>query len=71
MLAFAAVAFSVPALAQAPDFTSVDVDQSGGVTWQEVQAVMPDVTEDQFRVADGDGSGDLNEEEFQTLVSGQ
>jgi hypothetical protein len=71
VITLAAAALSAPAFAQAPEFSTVDVDQSGGVTWEEVQAAMPEITEEQFQAADADESGDLSEEEFQNLVSGQ
>ncbi len=64
-LAFAALVS--PALAQMADFATVDADGSGTVTWEEVQAAMPDVTEDQFKAADADGSGDLSQDEFASL----
>lgn len=61
----AVVAFAAPAFAQ--DFATVDVDGSGTVSWEEVQAALPDVTEEQFQAADADGSGDLSADEFATL----
>ncbi len=62
------VAFASPAFAQqATDFTTVDADASGTVTWEEVQAALPDVTEDQFKAADADSSGDLSSDEFASI----
>lgn len=61
----AIVAFAAPAFAQ--DFTTVDADASGTVTWEEVQAALPDITQEQFQAADADGSGDLSAEEFAAL----
>lgn len=62
------VAFTAPALAQAAmDFATIDADASGTVTWEEVQASLPDVTEDQFKTADADASGDLSAEELATI----
>lgn len=70
LLALLAVAgFTTPVLAQMADFATVDADQSGTVTLEEVQAIMPDVTEEQLQAADADQSGDLSEEEFQALSS--
>lgn len=63
----AVVAFASPAFAQGADFATADADGSGTVTWEEVQAALPDVTEEQFRAADADGSGDLSAEEFAGL----
>lgn len=70
LAALALVAFASPAFAQAADFATVDVDGSGSVSWEEVQAALPNVTEDQFRTADADGSGDLSAEEFAALSAG-
>ncbi|MEC5293612.1 hypothetical protein VSX64_24025 [Aurantimonas sp. C2-6-R+9] len=64
----AILGFAAPAFAQAADFATVDADQSGTVTLEEVQAAMPDVTEDAFTAADADESGDLSEDEFATLA---
>ena len=61
------VAFTAPALAQAMEFATIDADASGTVTWEEVQAALPDLTEEQFQAADADGSGDLSEEEFAAI----
>jgi Ca2+-binding EF-hand superfamily protein len=63
------VAFTAPVLAQAEmEFTTIDADASGTVTWEEVQAALPDLTEDEFKSADADGSGDLSEEEFAAIA---
>jgi hypothetical protein len=63
------VAFTAPALAQAMDFATIDADASGTVTWEEVQAAAPDLTEEDFKAADADASGDLSEDEF-TAIAG-
>ncbi len=71
LLATLAVAAFVasPVWAQTPDFNSVDTDGNGTVSWAEVQAAMPNVTQDQFKAADKDGSGELDQTEFQALTS--
>lgn len=66
----AVVAFASPVFAQAADFATVDADASGTVTWEEVQAAMPDATQEAFTAADADASGDLSEEEFASLSAG-
>ncbi|MCY0095440.1 hypothetical protein [Hoeflea ulvae] len=70
LVALALVGFAAPAFAQAADFASVDTDQNGAVSWEEVSAAMPDASEDSFKSADVDGSGDLSAEEYAT-VTGQ
>lgn len=65
-----AAGFAAPAFAQAPDFASIDVDQSGGLSLPEVQAVFPDTTEEMFQTLDVDGSGDLSPEEYAAATGG-
>ncbi len=48
----------------AAEFSEVDADSSGILSLEEVQAVAPDVTEDEFTSYDGDADGGLNEDEF-------
>ena len=69
MLAASALIAVVPAtLAQAkngcPDFSAVDADQSGTVSFDELSAAMPGVTQDLFNKADVDQSGDLSKTEY-------
>lgn len=64
----AIVGFTAPALAQAADFDSVDADASGTVSWEEVQAAMPEITEEEFQAADIDGTGELTAEQFEILA---
>jgi hypothetical protein len=62
---------SSAALAQAAtDFATVDADVSGGLSWTEVQAAWPDLTEDDFTAADTDADGELNEDEYTALTAG-
>lgn len=49
----------------AAEFSDVDADQSGLLSLEEVQAVAPDVTEDEFTSYDGDANGGLDEGEFE------
>ncbi|SMQ86129.1 EF hand [Devosia lucknowensis] len=64
----ALAALSVPALAQAPlNFADVDTDGNGELSFVELQAVWPDLTQEQFAAADLDGSGGLNAEELNGL----
>jgi hypothetical protein len=61
-----AAALGLAGAATAADFTEVDADANGLVSLQEVQAIAPDVTEDEFSSYDGDADGSLNEDEFAT-----
>lgn len=61
---------AAPALAQTPtDFADVDTDANGAISWDEASAVLPNLTEDAFKAADTDTSGDLSEEEYLKLLS--
>lgn len=64
----AVVGFTVPAMAQAVDFDSVDADGSGTVSWEEVQTALPEITEEEFQAADIDSTGELTEEQFEVLA---
>lgn len=70
LVTLAIIGFTAPAFAQAADFSAVDSDQNGALSWDEVTMAMPDTSEDAFRSADVDGSGDLSAEEY-AAVSGQ
>jgi len=56
-------AFSTAAVAG--DFTIVDTDASGGLSYAEVIAVAPDVSEEEFVTFDVDGTGELSETEYE------
>lgn len=70
VLAVAVAGFAFPALAQAPDFESVDVDQSGSLTLPELKAVFPELTLETFNAVDVDASGDLSPEEYAAATGG-
>ncbi|MBB5517594.1 EF-hand domain-containing protein [Amphiplicatus metriothermophilus] len=55
--------------AQGTDFPALDRDGSGGLSLQEVQAAIPDATEEDFAKYDADGSGELSEAEFSAWVA--
>jgi hypothetical protein len=50
--------------AGAAEFSEVDADSNSLVTLQELQAIAPEVTRDEFGNYDGDADGGLNENEF-------
>lgn len=58
------------AFAQEADvsFADVDANADGKLSVEEVQAVAPDVTEDEFASYDADADGYLQEPEFDTWL---
>jgi len=54
---------------QQVDFASVDTDQSGGLSFSEVQAISASATQDEFTKYDTDGSGELSESEFDAWLN--
>ncbi|WP_186400770.1 hypothetical protein [Stappia sp. P2PMeth1] len=68
LIAVAALTFSGSAYAQDTSFASADLDQSGDLTFSEVIAVLPNVTEEAFAAADADGNGVLSEAEYTVLL---
>lgn len=57
----ALLALSAPVWAQ-------DTDGDGNVTWEEMRAAYPEVTEDAFATMDTDGDGVLSAAEIQAAV---
>lgn len=70
LLAVAVVGFAAPALAQAPDFETIDADQSGTLSLPELKAAFPEVTLETFNAVDVDASGDLSPEEYAAATGG-
>ena len=66
LAALAAAALTISA-AQAAELSEVDTDGNGTVSMEEAKAAMPDITEEAFKAADADESGELNEEELANL----
>lgn len=59
---------SSAALAQAPmSFTDVDIDGNGELSFAELQAVWPNLTQEEFAAADTDGSGGLTPDQLNAL----
>ncbi|GAA0784854.1 hypothetical protein E1180_07110 [Roseibium denhamense] len=58
---------SSAALAQGMSFEAVDGNQDGFVTFEEMTAVAPDITEDVFLAADVNQDQMLDPAEFQTV----
>jgi hypothetical protein len=56
------------AFAQTPtSFADVDTDANGELSFAELQLIWPDLTQQEFDGADGDGSGGLTPDELNTL----
>jgi Ca2+-binding EF-hand superfamily protein len=68
IIALAALTFAGSAFAQDTSFATADADQSGDLTFTEVTAVLPNVTEEAFTAADTDGNGTLSEAEYTALL---
>jgi hypothetical protein len=62
--AIAALSFGAPALAANPDFPTVDSNRDGGVSLTELQVVLPDLNDSEYKAADANGDGILDEQEF-------
>ncbi|MGX0976977.1 Ca2+-binding EF-hand superfamily protein [Roseovarius sp. MBR-51] len=59
-----AIAMSLPAVALAGEFSSMDADGDGYVTMSEFQQAMPEATADTFTAVDADADGALTEDEM-------
>lgn len=51
------------------DFAAVDSDGSGAISWTEASAALPSLTEETFKAADGDASGELSEDEYLKVLA--
>ncbi|GEM_PF-353950 len=59
---------ATPALAQTSmTFADVDLDASGELSFAELQAAWPDLTQDEFTAADMDANGSLSADEVAAL----
>lgn len=68
LTAFALFGLTTAAFAQSPaSFAGVDSDASGELSFAELQAVWPDLTQDEFAGADADASNGLSADELNTL----
>ena len=67
VLGVALISLFASSTAFAASFADADTDASGTVSAQEAATVMPNLTEEIFKAADADGSGDLSEAEFSTI----
>ncbi|NNE21045.1 MAG: hypothetical protein HKN11_00405 [Rhizobiales bacterium] len=67
-IACATAFLSTAAIAAEGDFVKADTDTDGALTYQEVLALMPDMTAEQFKAADGNGDGTLSQAEFEAVT---
>ena len=49
------------------DFATVDTDASGGISFDEMSKLVPDLTENDFNALDADGNGEISAEEYAVL----
>lgn len=66
---FGALTASSAVLAQDVTFDAADSNQDGFVSFEEISAVMPDLSEDAFKSADTDQDNLLNPDEFEAIQS--
>lgn len=66
-LLLGAMTASTAALAQGMAFQTVDSDQDGYVSYEEISAAVPTMSEDMFQAADVNEDNLLDPEEFATV----
>lgn len=64
LAALGLVLATTSAMAVTAEFSTADSDRSGTVSWTEFSLLFPDVTEEEFKLADTDGDGELSEDEY-------
>lgn len=64
LAAFGLVLATTGAIGATADFSTADSDRSGTVSWTEFSLLFPDATEEEFKLADVDGDGELSEDEY-------
>jgi hypothetical protein len=60
----AASLITLPGVAMAADYMAADANQDGMLSYEEVQAILPEVTTDTFMAVDADGDGLINADEL-------
>lgn len=60
----AASLITLPMAALAADYMAADANQDGMLSFEEVQAILPEVTTDTFLAVDADGDGLINSDEL-------
>ena len=70
LITLAVIGLSSAAFAQAAkDFAGADTDKSGDVSLTEAQVLWPSLTEDQYKAADTDANGSLNQAEVDAYAT--
>lgn len=64
VLAFSTMALMLVAPAMASDFEKFDADADGVLSYEEIQSVYPEFTEDEYAILDYDDDGLVSEEEL-------
>lgn len=68
LIALSLITLSSAAIAaDGVEFSAVDLDTNGVVSFEEAQTAMPELTAEGFAAVDIDASGDLSLEEFTAL----
>ncbi|WP_298812722.1 hypothetical protein [uncultured Roseibium sp.] len=67
VLAFGALFVSSAAFAQGVDFSTLDANGDGFVTYEEIQAAGATLPEETYKAADGNQDGMLDEAEFSAI----
>lgn len=69
LVAIAALGLTTSAaLAQAPEFASIDTDGNGTISMEEGAAAGLEWTEDDFKAADANADGGLSEDEYKAAM---
>ena len=57
-----------PSVLAGTDFATIDTDMSGGISFDELAVLFPDLSQADFNAADTDMNGEISADEFSALV---
>jgi Ca2+-binding EF-hand superfamily protein len=63
-----AALLTTTAFAQDLDFTTLDIDANGTLSFDELKMVLTELTEEQFATMDADQSTDISADEFRAYI---